>query len=113
ALTAAAAALAVLARPEAILIVPLLLFAERPTFGRIAIFSGITALVLAPSVAFSLLTVGAPFPATAAAKVEGGLLGWLAGVRESPALTWLYRPGRFLADWIGWVWRGAAPLALP
>lgn len=103
ALTALAAALAVLARPEAIVLVPLFLFAERPTLRRVAIFAGITALVLAPSVAFSLLTVGAPFPATAAAKVEGGLLGWLAGVRESPVRTFLLRPREFLTDWTAWL----------
>ena len=33
-------------------------------------------------VAFAWVTVGAPFPATGAAKVEGGLIGWLGGLRE-------------------------------
>jgi hypothetical protein len=104
-LTALAAALAALARPEAIVLVPLLFFAERPTLKRAAIFAGVTALVLAPSVAFSLVTVGAPFPATAAAKVEGGLLGWLAGARESALRTFLLRPRDFVTDWTGWLWR--------
>jgi len=40
----------------------------------------IPSLVMAPVVAFSYATVGAPYPATAAAKVEGGLLGWLGGI---------------------------------
>jgi hypothetical protein len=104
-LTALASALAVLARPEAVVLVPLFFLAERPAFKRAAIFAGVTALVLAPSVVFSLLTVGAPFPATAAAKVEGGLLGWVAGVHESALRTFLLRPWDFVTDWIAWLSR--------
>ena len=113
--TAAVCALAALARPEAIILGPLFLLADRPTVRRILIFAGITVLVIAPSVVFSLLTVGAPLPATAAAKVEGGLLGWLAGVRESPVQTWISRPWSFTRAWIVWLghthW--VAPVALP
>ena len=114
-LTALCAALAVLARPEAIVLVPLLCVAARPTVRRVAIFIGVTALVLAPSVAFNLATIAAPFPATAAAKVEGGLLGWLAGVREPALLTWVVRPRAFVTDWVVWLYQThpLLPLALP
>jgi hypothetical protein len=61
-------------------------------------------VVAAPIVAFSWATVGAPFPATAAAKVEGGLLGWLAGVREPLTRTLAGRPWAFLREWAGWLW---------
>lgn len=97
------AALAVLARPEALLLVPLLLLARPLTLRRAVVFGAITAGVLAPMVAFTLATVGAPVPATAAAKVEGGLLGWLAGLREPAARTWLGRPWQFLAEWAAWL----------
>ncbi len=129
---AVAAALAALARPEAIVLVPLLAVAERLTLRRVAIFAGVTALVLAPAVLFSLATVGTPIPATAAAKIEGGLIGFLSGVRESPAETWVRRPWHFLVAWIGWLasthwllplavapgiaiawWRAGQRLALP
>jgi hypothetical protein len=70
--------------------------------------------VAAPIVAFSWTTVGAPFPATAAAKVEGGLLGWLGGVREPLGLTLAGRPWAFLREWAAWLWTTHAllPLAL-
>jgi hypothetical protein len=102
--TALLAALAALARPEAILLVPLLVLAGELSIRRVLLFAAVTALVLAPSVAFSLATVGAPVPATAAAKVEGGLLGWLAGVREPLARTVLGRPAEFFSGWITWLW---------
>src|SRR5207344_2616563 len=76
--TAVWAALAVLARPEALLLVPLFVVARPLTRGRLLTFALITLIVLAPAVWFSLATVGSPMPATAAAKVEGGLLGWLS-----------------------------------
>ena len=102
--TAVLAALAVLARPEAALLVPLLLLARPLTLARVAIFVGVTVLVLAPSVAFSLATVGTPVPATALAKIEGGLLGWLGGTREPLPRTLLERPWQFLREWVGWLW---------
>jgi hypothetical protein len=102
--TALLAALAALARPEALILAPLLLLA-RPAGGRrIVVFAVVTAAVLAPVVAFSLATVGTPVPATAAAKVEGGLLGWLAGAREPLARLLLWRPRAFLAQWVAWLW---------
>lgn len=104
-LTAALAGLAVLARPEAILLVPLLAITWPPTPRRLATFGLVTVLLLAPAVWFSLHTVGSAVPATAAAKVEGGLLGWLAGVREPLGQTLLARPAQFLGAWVVWLAR--------
>ena len=101
--TAVCGSLAVLARPEALLLLPLLFAAARPTPRRVIVFVVIVAAALAPMIAFSYATVGAPYPATAAAKVEGGLLGWLAGVREPAARLWLTRPWQFTREWIGWL----------
>ncbi|MEK7387505.1 MAG: hypothetical protein AABZ83_13775 [candidate division NC10 bacterium] len=55
-----------------------------------------------------------PYPATAAAKVEGGLIGWLGGLREPAALTWLLRPWSFFQQWIVWLWttQWVLPLAI-
>lgn len=115
ALTALLAALAVTARPEAALLLPLLLLARPLTLARAAAFVVIPALVLAPMVAFSYATVGAPYPATAAAKVEGGLIGWLGGVREPLTVTLLSRPWAYVKEWVVWLWQTnpLLPLALP
>jgi hypothetical protein len=102
--TALAAALAVLARPEAVLWGPLLVVARPVTIRRAALFAGIAAVVLAPAIAFSLATVGSALPATAGAKVDGGLLGWLGGVREPARVTWLSRPAEFFGAWVAWLW---------
>jgi hypothetical protein len=102
--TAVGTALAVLARPEALIVVPLLILARPLTVRRVVLFAGVTAALLAPAVAFSLVTVGSPFPATARAKIEGGLLGWLAGVREPARVTWLSRPAEFYEGWVRWLW---------
>jgi hypothetical protein len=96
--------LAVLARPETFLLVPLVLVARPVTPGRAVRLCGVVALLAAPAVAFSLATVGAPVPATAAAKIEGGLLGFLLGVREPWSVTLLGRPSGFVADWLGFLW---------
>jgi len=101
--TAALAALATLARPEAILLVPALLLAKPVGARRTLVFAGVTLLALAPFVAFCLATVGTPLPATAAAKVEGGLVGWLAGVAEPARVTFLERPWAFLREWVRWL----------
>jgi hypothetical protein len=70
---------------------------------------------MAPVVVFSYTTVGAPFPATAAAKVEGGLIGWLNGVQEPLSITLATRPWAFLCEWAAWLWRThpLLPLTLP
>jgi hypothetical protein len=109
--TASAAALAALARPEAVLLIPLFALARPLTWRRAAVFVAVTAVVLAPFVAFSYATVGRPVPATAIAKVEGGLLGWLAGIREPALVTWVTRPRAFGREWI--VWLGQLHVLLP
>jgi hypothetical protein len=101
--SAVCAALAVLARPEALLLVPFLAAARPLTIRRIALFALVTIVIVAPAVLFSLKTAGTPYPATAAAKVEGGLVGWLGGVREPAALTFVRRPAAFFTEWIVWL----------
>src|SRR5262249_54329917 len=101
--SAVGAALAVLARPEALLLVPFLAAARPLTVRRVALFAIVTIAVATPAVLFSLWTAGTPYPATAAAKVEGGLVGWLGGVREPAALTFVGRPLEFLEEWIVWL----------
>jgi len=101
--TAACAALAVLARPESFLLIPLFVAARPVTFRRVATFALVTIVAVTPAVLFSLWTAGTVYPATAAAKVEGGLVGWLGGVREPSALTWVWRPWAFLTEWIAWL----------
>ena len=101
--SSACAALAVLARPEAFLLIPLLVLARRLTLRRAAAFALVTVVTVAPAALFSVWTVGTLYPATAAAKVEGGLVGWLGGVNEPAALTWIWRPWTFLTGWIGWL----------
>jgi hypothetical protein len=97
--------LAVLARPEAVLLLPLFWLAG-PLSGRRALAWGLpVAACLAPWVAFNLVTAGSPLPATAAAKVEGGLVGYLAGVREPLGTSLLGRPWQFEAEWARWLWR--------
>jgi hypothetical protein len=103
--TALWAALAALARPEALILVPLLAVARPLTTRRAVVFAGVTAVVLAPAVIFSLATVGSPVPATASAKVDGGLLGWLSGVREPAQVVWVRRPAEFFGAWVAWLWR--------
>jgi hypothetical protein len=103
--TALWAALAVLARPEALVLVPLLAVARPLTLRRALVFAGVTTLVVSPAVAFSLATVGAPIPATAAAKIDGGLVGWLLGMREPASTTWLARPAEFVGAWVAWLAR--------
>jgi hypothetical protein len=114
-LTALAGALAALARPEAIVLLPLLALASRPTAKRLAAFAAIVIVVLVPFIAFCWATTGTPIPATASAKVEGGLLGWLIGIREPARLTWIDRPLAFASEWVVWLARThpLLPLALP
>ena len=103
---AAAAALlglAALARPESILLIPLLWLAGPLTSARTAIVWGVPVAMLTPWVAFNLRTAGTPLPATAAAKVEGGLVGFLSGASEPLATTLLWRPWQFEREWIAWL----------
>lgn len=101
--TALWAALAVLARPEALVLIPLLVVARPLTVRRVVVFALVTTVILTPAVLFSLATVGSPVPATASAKVEGGLLGWLSGVREGARVTWVSRPAAFFGAWVRWL----------
>jgi hypothetical protein len=94
--------LAALTRPEALLLVPLVWMARPITARRTGIFVGVTALCLAPWVTFNLVTAGTPLPATASAKVEGGLIGFLSGTSKSETL-W-ERPGQFELEWVQWLW---------
>jgi hypothetical protein len=103
-LTAVPAALAVAARPEAALLIPFLLLSRPLAPGRVAAFVLVPLAVVAPMVVFSYATVGAPYPATAAAKIEGGLLGWMAGVREPLTTTLAVRPWAFVREWGVWLW---------
>lgn len=113
-LTAGLASLAVAARPEAALLLPFLALGRPLTIPRVAAFVLVPLAVVAPIVVFSYLTVGAPYPATAAAKVEGGLIGWLGGVREPLGTTLIARPWTFLREWVSWLWQThpLLPLAL-
>jgi arabinofuranosyltransferase len=102
--TALWAALAAVARPEALIVVPLFVVARPLTPRRALLFTGVTVVALTPAIAFSLATVGSALPASAGAKIEGGLLGWLSGVREPARVTWLSRPAEFFGGWITWLW---------
>jgi hypothetical protein len=101
--TAVCAALAILARPESLLLVPLFLVARPITLRRVVTFTLATAVIVAPAVLFSVSTAGTLYPATAVAKIEGGLVGWLGGVREPASLTFVARPRLFFAEWIRWL----------
>jgi hypothetical protein len=130
--TAALLGLSVLARPEALLLVPLFWLARPVTWPRTVLFFTATAVCVVPWAVFNLVTVGTPLPATASAKVDGGLIGFLSGTRESVAAAVLMRPWQFEKEWIGWLglidvllpflipvglavlwYRGGRPLVLP
>ncbi|HTY77266.1 MAG TPA: hypothetical protein VMI34_05565 [Candidatus Bathyarchaeia archaeon] len=111
ALSAALVGLAALTRPEAVLLVPLLWLGGPLTVSRTAVAWGVPIAMLAPWVAFNLRTAGTPLPATAAAKIDGGLVGLLAGTREPLATTLLSRPWQFDREWIAWL--GSINLLLP
>jgi hypothetical protein len=115
AVAALAGGLAALARPEAVVLLPFVALARRPTARRLALFAAIVLAVLVPFVVFCWVTTGTPVPSTAAAKVEGGLLGRLVGVREPARVTWLDRPLAFGIEWLAWLVRThpLLPLALP
>ena len=102
--TAVLLGLAALARPEAVLLIPLCWMARPITWRRTALFFGVAVACLGPWVLFNLATAGTPLPATASAKIEGGLVGFLAGTRESIATTFLRRPWRFEVAWVRWLW---------
>jgi len=94
---AAALGLATLARPEAGLLLGLHVAgaARLPAAAARAAAGG---LVLAPALAFNLATGGRLVPATAIAKVEGGLLGRWVGLPEAAGVA-AERVGAWLAEW--------------
>ena len=102
---ATALGLATLARPETVVLLPLFWLAGPLTVRRAVTWLFPAAICLGPWVAFNLATIGTPLPATAAAKIEGGLFGWLAGVRD-PLVTLLFRrPWQFESEWVRWLWQ--------
>jgi len=109
----AAFGLATLARPEAGLLFVLLwasiwrmpVPAPSNRFRLAAGSLGLFLLLLSPSLALSLATVGHAVPATALAKVEGGLLASLSGQSESLRLALWSRPLSYLAEYVGLLWR--------
>jgi len=101
--TAVFAALAVLARPEAIVLLPLLALARPLGLRRVAVFVLAALLIVGPAIVFNVVTTGAPVPAPASAKVEGGLLGFLAGAREPLGRLLVERPWQFFREWVAWL----------
>ena len=102
-IAAALIGLAVLARPESVLVVPLLWLAGPLTVRDSAIAWGFPAIILLPWVAFNVRTSGSPLPATAAAKIEGGLLGLLSGAPDSSMTAFFSRLWQFEREWIAWL----------
>jgi len=102
--TAVLLGLGTLARPEAVLLAPLVWLAGPLTVKRTAILSGVVGACLAPWVLFNLATAGTPLPATAAAKIKGGLIGVLLSGRREPITTALFlRPLEFQVEWFRWL----------
>ncbi len=108
-------ALAVLARPESVLLLGLVWTAGPITVRRSVLFAGCPAALVGPWVAFNLATGGTPLPATAAAKIEGGLAGFLLGAREPLMTTLVTRPWDFAVEWVLWLGgvNALLPLLLP
>lgn len=97
--------LGVLARPEALVMLPLFWLAGPLTWRRGVRWLVPVGVSLAPWVAFNLATSRRPLPATAAAKIEGGLVGFLSGVREPVSTALLKRPWQFESEWVRWLWQ--------
>jgi hypothetical protein len=104
-------AVSALARPEALLLLPLCWLARPFAWRRTAIIFGPAVVCLVPWVAFNLATSGRPLPATAAAKIEGGLVGLLTGIHEPLATAVVGRPWHFEVEWVHWL--GQANIFLP
>jgi hypothetical protein len=101
--TAVLLAASALARPEALLLIPLCWLARPFTWRRTAVIVGAAVVCLAPWVAFNLATSGRPLPATAAAKIEGGLVGLLSGIHEPLSTAVVGRPWHFAVEWVQWL----------
>jgi hypothetical protein len=102
---AGALGLAVLARPEAVLLLPLFCLSGPLTWRRGVTWLAPVAACLGPWVVFNWATTGTPLPAPAAAKIEGGLVGLLSGVREPVGTMLLARPWQFASEWTRWLWQ--------
>jgi hypothetical protein len=102
-MTALLLGLAALTRPETLLLIPLVWMARPITWKRTAIFAGITVACLGPWVVFNLATTGTPLPATASAKIEGGLVGFLSGTRQSARGALLETARQFDVEWFDWL----------
>ncbi len=109
---AVALGLGTLARPEAIVLLPLFWLSGPLTWRRALRWVGPVAACAAPWAAFNLATIGSPLPGTAAAKIEGGLLGALSGLREPLVTALLRRPGQYASEWVRWLWGVDALLPL-
>ena len=109
---AVALGLGALARPEAVLLLPLFWLSGPLTWRRVLTWLGPVAACVAPWVAFNLATIGSPLPGGAVAKIEGGLLGALSGIREPPATSLVSRPGQYAWEWMRWLRRVDALLPL-
>ncbi|MCI0545981.1 MAG: hypothetical protein L0027_01710 [Candidatus Rokubacteria bacterium] len=96
--------LAALARPEAVILLLLLWLASFPLSRRAWGALGLGLAPLVPWVAFNLATGGTPLPATARAKIEGGLVGWASGAPEPLMRMAVIRPAAFLGEWTAWLW---------
>jgi arabinofuranosyltransferase len=93
----AALAAATLARPEAALVLVLHVAGAgglRPAAGR----AGVAIVMGGPALAFNLAIGGRLVPATAVAKVEGGVLGRLVGLHEAPGAAGL-RVLEYAGEW--------------
>ncbi|HYB44466.1 MAG TPA: hypothetical protein VEL75_22005 [Candidatus Methylomirabilis sp.] len=96
--------LATLSRPESLLLAVLVWLAGPMTPRRTGIFAGLIALCVGPWILFNWATAGTPLPATAAAKIEGGLIGFLFGSREPVMKALVERPWQFAVEWVRWLW---------
>lgn len=102
---AGALGLAVLARPEAVLLLPLFWLSGPLTWRRGLTWLAPVTACLGPWVVFNWATARTPLPATAAAKIEGGLVGLLAGIREPVGTMLFARPWQFASEWTRWLWQ--------
>src|SRR5206468_2531082 len=85
------------------LLVPLVWLAGPITVRRTGLYVVVVGALVSPWIAFNLATAGRPLPATASAKIEGGLMGWLSGVREPAAVALVMRPWQFAVEWVRWL----------
>lgn len=105
-----ALALGTVTRPESLVLLPLCWLSGPLGWRRALAWLLPAAVCLGPWIAFNLATIGSPLPGTAAAKIEGGLAGWLSGVREPVVTTLLARPWRFESEWVWWLLQTNLPL---